>query len=138
MTEIAPLPATTAPASANAKTISPQRMAEIERTAKDFEAVFLAEMLKPMVEGVEVSEDFGGGRGEEVFRGMMVDEYGKIMSNKGGIGLADHVKAQMIRLELGQDPNTPAPSAAAYQQSVRQAAEISATPAIQESLNVTF
>lgn len=116
------------------KTLSPQKMAQIEKTAQDFEAVFLSEMLKPMVESVEVSEDFGGGRGEEMFRGLMIQEYGKIMADKGGVGLADHVKAQMIRLELGQDPNTPAPSLAAYEAALRQAAQ--PQPA-QEMLNVT-
>ncbi len=118
------------------KTLSPEKMAQIDKTAKDFEAVFLSEMLKPMVETVEVSDDFGGGRGEEVFRGMMVQEYGKIMANKGGIGLADHVKAQMIRMELGQDPSVPAPSLAAYENAVRQAAQPNITPQTQEMMHV--
>jgi peptidoglycan hydrolase FlgJ len=125
---------TITPAQPALKTLSPEKMAQIEKTAQDFEAVFLAEMLKPMVESVAVSEDFGGGRGEEMFRGLMTQEYGKIMAGKGGVGLADHVKAQMIRLELGQDPNTPAPSLAAYERALKDATQI--TPD-QEMVNVT-
>ena len=72
---------------------------KIDKTAKEFEAVFVAEMLKPMFEGLEVNGTFGGGRGEEVFRGMLLQEYGKIISQTGGVGLADHVKDQMIQLQ---------------------------------------
>lgn len=76
-------------------------MARIEAAAQDFEAMFLTEMLKPMFEGIEVNDAFGGGKGEEVFRSMMLDEYGKIMARSGGIGLAQHVKAEMIRIQEG-------------------------------------
>ncbi len=133
MTDITPTQA-----QPQAKTISPQKMAEIEKTAKDFEAVFISEMMKPMIESVAVSEDFGGGQGEEMFRGMMIQEYGKIASAKGGFGLADHVKAQMIRLELGQDKTTPSPSMAAYTNAVQQAAQSATTPTIQESVDVAY
>lgn len=67
--------------------------------AKDFEAVFIAEMLKPMFETIEVDDTFGGGHGEEVFRGLMVQEYGKMLSQKGGIGLATHIQAQLLKLQ---------------------------------------
>lgn len=69
----------------------------IERAAKDFEAVMISEMLKPMLETVEVDSMFGGGKGEEVFRSMMTQEYGKMIAKTGGIGIADHVKAELIR-----------------------------------------
>lgn len=81
---------------------SPTSAANQERAAaaaKDFEAVFLAEMLKPMFETVEVDDTFGGGHGEEVFRGLMVQEYGKMLSQKGGIGLATHIQAQLLKLQ---------------------------------------
>ncbi|MBI1327373.1 MAG: flagellar biosynthesis protein FlgJ [Alphaproteobacteria bacterium] len=69
----------------------------VESAAQDFEAVMIAEMLKPMLETVEVDSMFGGGKGEEIFRGMMVQEYGKMIAKTGGIGIADHVKAELIR-----------------------------------------
>lgn len=69
----------------------------VEQAAQDFEAVFIGEMLKPMFEMIEVNDTFGGGKGEEVFRDFMVQEYGKMIAKQGGIGLADQVKAELIR-----------------------------------------
>jgi Rod binding domain-containing protein len=77
-----------------------KQLAQIDLAAKDFEASFLAEMLRPMFEEVnQPDEMFGGGKGEEVFGGMMVDEYAKTMVASGGIGLASYVREEMIRLQ---------------------------------------
>lgn len=75
--------------------------AAVTKAAKDFEAVFLTEMLKPMFEGIEVDDRFGGGKGEEVFRGFMLEEYGKEFARRGGIGLADHIKEAMLKMQEG-------------------------------------
>ena len=68
-----------------------------KQAAEDFEAVYIAEMLKPMFETVEVDDMFGGGKGEEIFRGILVQEMGKSIARQGGIGLADHVRAQLLQ-----------------------------------------
>jgi Rod binding domain-containing protein len=67
--------------------------------AKDFEAVFLSEMFSHMFEGLNVDPMFGGGQGEKMFRGMMVQEYGKIMAKGKGIGIADQLQKMMIQLQ---------------------------------------
>ena len=87
---------------AKSAAISPEKDAQLEKVAKDFEAVFLTEMLKPMFEGLEVDSTFGGGKGEEVFRGMLMDEYGKIIADQGGVGLADNIKAELLKLQESQ------------------------------------
>lgn len=74
-------------------------MAAIEETARDFEAMFMAEMLRPMFEGVKPDSLFGGGKGEEVFNSMMIDEYGKSMASTGVLGIADLVKEQLIQMQ---------------------------------------
>jgi flagellar protein FlgJ len=74
----------------------------IEDAAQDFEAVFISEMIKPMFNMVEVNETFGGGKGEEVFRDLMVQEYGKMIAKQGGIGLSAHIKAELIAMQSGQ------------------------------------
>lgn len=75
------------------------------KAAEDFEAVFISEMLKPMFNMIEVDETFGGGKGEEVFRDIMVQEYGKMIAKQGGIGLAQHIKDELIKIqEHGQNP----------------------------------
>jgi Rod binding domain-containing protein len=79
--------------------IDSRTMKAIEESARDFEAVFLSAMLKPIFEQIEVDNNFGGGKGEEVFRGLMVQEYGKMISETGTIGIAEHVKAELIRIQ---------------------------------------
>ncbi len=76
---------------------------KIEETARDFEAVFVAEMMKPMFEGISTEAPFGGGKGEEIFRSMLLQEYGKIMAQTGSIGVASSVKEQMIQMQEAID-----------------------------------
>lgn len=71
----------------------------IKETARDFEAVFLSEMLKPMFEGIESNEMFGGGKGEEVFHGMLVQEYGKKIAEKDITGIQTQVMNAMIEMQ---------------------------------------
>ena len=74
----------------------------IRQTAQQFEATFMAQMLRPMFEGLSTEAPFGGGHAEETWRGFMIDEMGKQISRSGGIGLADQVMAEMIRMQAGQ------------------------------------
>lgn len=74
-------------------------MRKIDETAQEFEAMFLTEMLRPMFETVGVDKTFGGGRGEEIFRSFMLDEYGKQLASSGGMGIADMVKEQLIQMQ---------------------------------------
>ncbi|MEM6812217.1 MAG: rod-binding protein [Pseudomonadota bacterium] len=73
--------------------------AALDRAAQEFEAMFMAQMLKPMFEGLEVDKTFGGGKGEEIFRGFMIQEYGKIIAETGQLGIADAVKEELIRMQ---------------------------------------
>lgn len=74
-------------------------LAKVRKAAEDFEAVFLSQMLKPMFEGIKASEPFGGGAAEDMWRSLMVDEYGKSISKAGGIGLADAVMTEMLKMQ---------------------------------------
>ncbi len=73
--------------------------AGIEKTAKEFEAVFMAQMLKPMWEGLEVNGMFGGGAGEDVMKDLLVQEYGKAMAQGMNTGLSDDVTRAMIQMQ---------------------------------------
>lgn len=77
-------------------------LSKIDEVAQEFEAVFLSEMLKPMFQELKTDGMFGGGKGEEVFRSFLLKEYGDIMSQAGGIGLAAHVKEEIIRMQESQ------------------------------------
>lgn len=75
---------------------NPARMRE---TAEAFEASFIAQMLRPMFQGLSTEAPFGGGEAEATWRGFLIDEMGKQVARAGGVGLADHVVAQMIRMQ---------------------------------------
>lgn len=87
----------------NAPAISQQQMTQINHSAKEFCAMFYGEMLGHMFEGMKTDPMFGGGHGEEMFRGMMVQEYGKMMSQSpSGIKIADQVQKAMIQIQQNQ------------------------------------
>ncbi len=74
-------------------------LAKVGEAARDFEAVFISQMLSHMWAGIEVDETFGGGPGEEMFRSMMIEEQGKMIARSGGLGLADHVQRTMLQIQ---------------------------------------
>ncbi|PHS78756.1 MAG: hypothetical protein COB59_05445 [Rhodospirillaceae bacterium] len=74
-------------------------LAKMREKAEDFEAVFLAQMLKPMFEGIKSDDMFGGGNGEDMWKSQLVNEYGKTIAKSGGIGIADAVLGEMLRMQ---------------------------------------
>jgi peptidoglycan hydrolase FlgJ len=79
--------------------VDARRMRE---TAEQFEASFLSQMLKPMFEGLDTNGLFGGGEAEATWRSFLIDEMAKKTVQSGGIGLADTVMAEMIRMQSEQ------------------------------------
>jgi flagellar protein FlgJ len=80
-----------------AKTSDPK---EADRVSREFEAMFLSNMLQPMFAGLKTSKGFfGGGHGEDAFQAMLVDEYGKVMAKAGGVGIAKMVHDQILKLQ---------------------------------------
>ena len=73
--------------------------AALEKTSKEFESVFMAQMLKPMWDGIETDGMFGGGTGEDVMRDMLVQEYGKAMVRNDKYGLSPAIMNEMIRMQ---------------------------------------
>lgn len=78
--------------------------ARMRETAEKFEASFLSQMLKPMFEGLQTDGPFGGGEAEGTWRSFLIDEMAKKTVQAGGIGLADTVMAEMIRMQ-GEQPH---------------------------------
>jgi len=74
------------------------RIAQMRETAVQYEAVFLTQVLD--LAGVaESPEGFGGGAGEDAFRGELLAHQGRIMAESGGIGLAEHILREMMAKE---------------------------------------
>lgn len=74
----------------------------VRATAEEFEAVFLAQMVEQMM-GPSTESAFGGGPGEAAFSSMLTEEYAKVMTRAGGIGLADALVREMLALQEGRE-----------------------------------
>ncbi|QJU57420.1 flagellar biosynthesis protein FlgJ [Sphingomonas sp. AP4-R1] len=74
---------------------------DVARTARDFESVFIGQVTKIMMESATGGGDLPGGHGEEMFRDIMAEEMGKSIAQRGGLGLAPSVAAQIIRMQGG-------------------------------------
>jgi len=73
--------------------------AKMRKAAEDFEAFFISQMYQHMFAGVKTDGLFGGGHAEEIWRSMLIDEYGKITAKSGGIGIADSVMQFMLKTQ---------------------------------------
>ncbi len=71
--------------------------------ARQFEGVFAGQITKIMMETVEQDEQFSGGHGEEMFRGILAEQIGNSIASGKGLGIASAVEAQIIRLQGATD-----------------------------------
>ena len=71
--------------------------AKAEAAAKDYEGVFISQFLGSMFSGIKSDGITGGGQGEEMFRSLMVDQFSKSIVQRGGFGIADHMKAELLK-----------------------------------------
>lgn len=88
------------PSLLNATPASPEGATreKIAYAAKDFESAFLSIMLGQMFQGVGGGE-FSGGQGETMFQSFLMDAFSKQMTRSGGVGLADSVQREMLKLQ---------------------------------------
>lgn len=73
--------------------------AQMDAVAKDFESMFITQMLEQMFGDSLGSELFGSDESKEIYKSMMMDEYGKQMTRAGGIGIASYVKRELLALQ---------------------------------------
>jgi Rod binding domain-containing protein len=72
---------------------------EIKKTAQEFESQFLSVMLGQMFTATELGAPFGGGAGEDMFKSFMTDAFAKQMAKSGGVGVADAVGREMLKMQ---------------------------------------
>ena len=102
----APLPMSTA--TTRQTTPQSQEAEALRHAAEEFESVFLSEMLAPMFEGLDTEGLGGGGMGEQIFRPMLVERYAESISRSGGVGIADSVVREFMRMQQSQNlPDAP-------------------------------
>ena len=73
---------------------------KLRKQAVDLEGVFLNTLMKEMFSSINTDEDsFGGGFAEETWRGMQSEQFASALAEKGGIGLADQLMGDLLRLQ---------------------------------------
>lgn len=72
--------------------------AKAKAAGKNFESMFVTQMLNHMFTDLDSEKGwFGGGHAESMFRPMLMDEYGKMIANHGnGLGIADKVTRVLL------------------------------------------
>ncbi len=67
------------------------------KVAREFESLFIGMMLKSMRETVGKDSLTGGGRGEEVYRSLLDEEYARVLAERGGVGLAASLEKELVQ-----------------------------------------
>lgn len=75
---------------------------KILKKSKELEGVFLSTMIDPMFPSGKESNLFGGGTGSDIFRSMMIQQYGQVLANAGGVGLTKGIVKQLNRTQSGE------------------------------------
>jgi flagellar protein FlgJ len=76
----------------------------VHEAAVKFEGLFMNEMLSHMFEGVNSTDNspINGGHGEEVFRSLLTEQYGKLVSESGQTGLSKQIEKEMLKMQEQQ------------------------------------
>ncbi len=67
--------------------------------AKNFESIFVQQMLEHMWSGIKTDGPFGGGQGEAMFRSLRNEEYAKQLTGQGGIGIAENIYQEILKMQ---------------------------------------
>ena len=71
-------------------------VAAAKKAGKDYESVFISEFMGQMFSGISTDGPFGGGQGEQMFRSVMLDQYAKQITARGGFGISDLITKQLL------------------------------------------
>ncbi|MEO1399104.1 MAG: rod-binding protein, partial [Pseudomonadota bacterium] len=72
---------------------------DVRKAAEGFEAVFLNQFVGSMFEGIKTDGLFGGGQGEKMWQGLLVQHISDAFAQRGGIGIADMVAREILKAE---------------------------------------
>ncbi len=82
--------------------VNVERNAVYRKTADDFESFFMYQVLELMTPEPDEDNLFGGGFAEEQWRHQLNEETAKSMTQKGGVGISDHIYNQLIKMQENQ------------------------------------
>lgn len=81
---------------------TPENKKTVHEAAVKFESMFLNEMFSHMFSGLETDGSFGGGQGEEIFRSMMIEQYGQKVAGSKTTGISTSIEREMLRMQEEQ------------------------------------
>lgn len=94
---------------------------DAEKTANEFEMMFLSQMLQSMFPEQDASSMpsgeeeslFGNQNGDDAYQGLIADQYAKQIAKAGGIGIAEYVQREMLKQQevAPADTHEPTPVA---------------------------
>jgi len=87
----------------------PDERARLMKAAKSMEAVFMGQLLKAMRETVPDEGVIPKSEGEQMFTGMLDDEFAKSASRQSSHGLGEAMFRQLSRFLPAETPATSAP-----------------------------
>ena len=84
-----------------------KRKKDLEKVARSFESIFVQMMTSAMRKTVKKSELFSGGRGEEIFTGLLDQAIAEKSARRGaGLGIAEMIIRQYSRhVRASEGPN---------------------------------
>ncbi len=72
------------------------RSSDLYKACQDFEALFIKQMLDAMRKTIDRQDDLlNGGMSQDIFEGMLYDEYAKKMAQTAQFGLSDTIYLQI-------------------------------------------
>ena len=70
------------------------------KTAQDFEQMFMEQTLGQLTSGLTGEGPLGDeGAGADIWRGMLTQQYAKSITRAGGVGIADSVYGELMRIQ---------------------------------------
>lgn len=76
--------------------------AEAREVARQFESVFLGQLFEQMSMGLKTDGTFGGGPSEGIYRSYLNNAIADQVARNGGIGIADAVYREILKLQEAQ------------------------------------
>ena len=86
---------------------SEKSKAELKKVAEEFEAVFIAQLLKIMRDTIEESGLEGGGFGKSIYTELFDQEIALSMAHRGAIGIGDIIYKSLADKESAANSNLP-------------------------------
>ena len=76
---------------------------DVRKAAEGCEAVFLNQFVASMCEGIKTDGRFGGGQGEKMWQGFLVEHIADAFAERGGIGIADMITREILKNSEGAE-----------------------------------